>query len=550
MSVAALWSAALAAAARDDDTDATRLFAEALAARPDDAVLLNSAGNFHAGAGRATEALVLFDRALDCDPEMREAAINRAVVLTRLDRAGEAADDLMVRQTTLAAAPRYWTTRAAAEYADGRHRDAAFSYAEQIRRDPGNLRALHGRARTALDCGDDRAVEWYDAALAITPGDPWLLHGLSQALEAAGDRSGALDLSEKLAAGLPQWIDALELHARLRWAAGDRADFCDHYAAALSHHSDGAAERSWAAMLAGVDRHAAAADILAHSRARIGPRDRLLLDEAVYRGEAGDDDGADAIFAGVPLATVEWQIAAARQALRAARPHTAETLLAEAIAARPDDVMAWSLRGLAWRVMDDPRHDWLHGESAFVQEVSLDLSERLLSSAVATLDALHDRAAMPIGQSVKLGSQTRGALFQRDEPTILAIAEAVAGAIARYRRMLPVADPTHPLLRWKDAPWRIAGSWSIRLNGAGRHAPHVHPEGLLSSAAYFMLPLDDPGLLELGRPPANLRLDLPPLRTIVPCVGSCVLFPSTLFHATRPIAAGRRMTIAFDVASR
>lgn len=547
MTAAALRSAALAAAARGDDAAAVRGFAQAVAAYPGDAALLNSAGNFHAGAGRAAEALALFDRALAIDPKLGEATINRAIMLTRLGRAAEATAALTKREAALAATPRYWTTRAAAESAAGALRAASASYGEQLRRDPRNRRALHGRARTALHRGDAGAVACYDAALAETPGDPWLLHGLAQALEAGGDRAAALELSGRLATQLPQWIEALELHATLRWAAGDRADFCSHYAAAVAHHPDGAAERSWAAMLAGVDAHAAAADILTRCRARIGPRDALLLDEAVYRGEAGDDAGAEAILAADTPSTPEWQIAAARQALRTGRPDRADALLDRALAVRPHDVMAWSLRDLAWRVLGDPRHDWLHGDPALVQDIALDLSEQVLADAIGTLDTLHDRAAMPIGQSVKLGSQTRGSLFQRDEPAIHAVAQAIDRALAVYRAALPPVDGDHPLLRARDLPWRIAGSWSIRLAGAGRHAPHVHPEGLLSSAAYFAVPDGEAGLLELGRPPANMRLDLPPLRSIVPRIGRCVLFPSTLFHGTRPIANGKRMTVAFDV---
>lgn len=547
MSAAALRSAALAAAARGDDFAAAQGFAQAVAASPGDAALLNSAGNFHAGAGRPTEALGLFDRALGIDPAFGEAAINRAIVLTRLGRASEAVTDLAAREAALAATPRYWTTRAAAESAAGSLRDAAASYGEQLRRDPRNRRALHGRARTALDQGDVGAVASYDAALAQTPGDPGLLHGLAQALEAAGDRAAALDISWQLATQLPQWIDALELHATLRWAAGDRDGFCDHYPAAVAHHADGTAERSWAAMLAGVDAHAAAAEVLALSRARIGPRDALLLDEAVYRGEAGDDAGAASIFAAGTLPTPEWWIAEARQALRTRQPEHADALLGQVIAVRGDDVMAWSLRDLAWRVMGDPRHEWLHGHPALVRECPLDLSDAALADATATLDALHDCAAMPIGQSVKLGSQTRGGLFHRDEPAIRVVAQAIDRALDTYRQALPPVDPAHPLLRARDRAWRIAGSWSIRLSGAGRHAPHVHPDGLLSSAAYFVIPDGEVGILELGRPPANLRLDLPPLRIIVPRIGYCALFPSTLFHGTRPIAAGKRMTIAFDV---
>ncbi|MEP9401031.1 putative 2OG-Fe(II) oxygenase [Sphingomonas silueang] len=545
---ATMRAAALAAAKRGDDAGAERLFAQALAAFPRDAALANSAGNFHAGAGRAAEALALFDRALAIDPRLGEAAINRAVMLTRLGRAGEAVAELTAGQAALAALPRYWTTRAAAETAIGDLRAAADSYAAQLARDPRHVRALHGAARTALDRGAEDAVAQYDRALRVSPGDPWLLHGLAQALEAAGDRPAALGIAADLALHLPQWVDALELYAGLRWAAGEREGFCDHYPRAVAVHPDGAAERSWAAMLAGVDRHADAGEVLAAARRRVGDRDELVLAEAIARGEAGEDGAAAALFDRFGGDTPDWQVARARQALRTGAPDLAERLLAAALAVRADDVTAWSLRDLAWRVLGDARHEWLHRHPALIRELPLDLSAAQRAAACTTLDALHDRAAMPIGQSVKQGSQTRGALFQRDAPMIRAIARAVDEAIARYREGLPPVDPVHPLLARRDAPWRVVGSWSIRLDGRGRHAPHVHPHGLLSSAAYFTVPEAAPGVLELGRAPENLRLDLPPIATIVPRVGHCVLFPSTLFHGTRPIAAGRRMTVAFDVA--
>jgi len=40
---------------------------------------------------------------------------------------------------------------------------------------------------------------------------------------------------------------------------------------------------------------------------------------------------------------------------------------------------------------------------------------------------------------------------------------------------------------------------------------------------------------------------LPPIRTIEPKPGRLVLFPSTMWHGTRPFDAGERLTVAFDV---
>jgi hypothetical protein len=121
-----------------------------------------------------------------------------------------------------------------------------------------------------------------------------------------------------------------------------------------------------------------------------------------------------------------------------------------------------------------------------------------------------------------------------------------------YRAGLPPTDPDHPLLARRDDPWKITGSWSIRLNGEGHHAAHIHPRGLLSSASYWLVPDEvdapgQPGWLELGNPPPGLAEGLGSLHTIRPEPGTLVLFPSTLFHGTRPIRSGTRMTVAFDV---
>jgi hypothetical protein len=56
------------------------------------------------------------------------------------------------------------------------------------------------------------------------------------------------------------------------------------------------------------------------------------------------------------------------------------------------------------------------------------------------------------------------------------------------------------------------------------------------------------GYLALGQPPAELGINLPPVRLIVPQPGKLVLFPSMMWHGTSPIQAGERLSIAFDVA--
>jgi hypothetical protein len=184
----------------------------------------------------------------------------------------------------------------------------------------------------------------------------------------------------------------------------------------------------------------------------------------------------------------------------------------------------------------------------------LPAGEEVLAAVVPVLHRLHDGSAFPLGQSLRGGTQTRGNLFQRTEPELARLQETLMAALEDYRAKLPPADPAHPLLRHRDTSWAITGSWSVRLSGGGDyHAPHLHPQGIISSALYCELPdglgdkEDRPGWIELGRPAPDLRLDLEPLYALQPHQAHLALFPSTLYHGTRPFTEGRRLTVAFDV---
>ncbi len=56
-----------------------------------------------------------------------------------------------------------------------------------------------------------------------------------------------------------------------------------------------------------------------------------------------------------------------------------------------------------------------------------------------------------------------------------------------------------------------------------------------------------PGWLSLGEC-RELVPDLSPVRLIEPRPGRLVLFPSTIWHGTRPFPSGERLTVAFDIA--
>ena len=547
-----LCNQAVAAARAGDAGRASALFEQAVAAAPRDSGILNSAASHMSRCGDSQRAIVLLEQAIAADPKADEPLLNLAILLTGAGCARQALDLLVPKSERFAAVARYWSVRANAERAIGAKRDSLASYERAAELDPSNRRAVEGRARLALETGLD-ARDHYRHALSIAPGEPTPILGYGQALEVAGDLPGARAVAERLVQQAPGWVDALEWLAQLRWGEGERGDFTSHYESAAQRAGTGEVYASWCRLLAGVDRFAEAADVAARARAALGDPPQFALLEAIHRGEAGDDVSAEEIFRRLPAEGIDRKLHEARHRLRTAAPDRAERLTAEILSEAPDNVGAWAIRDIAWRLLGDPRHEWLHGQPGLVGPMQLDLDEKQLAGAVTFLDRLHDASRMPVGQSVRDGSQTRGGLLDRHETEVRSIEDSFRRAVQQYRDALPPRDEGHPLLRHRDLEWHFAGSWSIRVFGGGRHTEHIHPQGLLSSAAYFVVPTVDPagdpqaGWLELGRPPPDLRLDLPPLFAIKPVPGRCALFPSTLYHGTRPFGAGKRMTVAVDV---
>ncbi|AKQ43284.2 hypothetical protein CP97_07955 [Aurantiacibacter atlanticus] len=537
-----------------DVTGALGVLREGISAFPNDAPLANSTGNMAMRSGDAALAEACFAQALRIDGHTLEYAINLAIALARLERHDEAVEVLSSLETQGANDARYCSVRATSHRSSGDLRQARIWYDHGLALEPTRPNALHGRARIALESGEADAVQLFERALVAnqTDAEAWL--GLAEALDAAGEPVRAQELAQKLVAQAPHWIAALRVLAQLRLAAGDD-DFASHFAdAARQRPQDIAIVQAHAAILSGHDHPSQAAEVIAAARLRIPNDQQLALLEAMQRGMAGQDDAAQEIFASLNLDTPDRAVHEARHRIRRGEMGRAEILLERALAVMPDSTDGWALRDFLWRMRGDDRAAWLHGQVGLVHLLPLPGWEVLQPDLLPLLHQLHDGAAFPLTQSLRGGTQTRGTLLDRAEPEITHLHEALLDALADYRAGLPAKDKNHPLLRHRDAPWSIAGSWSVRLAGGGdRHAAHVHPEGIVSSALYCDLPKDianhegQAGWIELGRPPDHMRLDLGPLHVLQPKDGYLALFPSTLYHGTVPFTSGRRMTVAFDV---
>ncbi|MBU0668568.1 MAG: tetratricopeptide repeat protein [Alphaproteobacteria bacterium] len=544
---------AIAAERAGDPALACGFIGQALAQWPDNADLHNDGGSLALRMGEAADAESLFACAQKLAPDNPDFAINRAIALGRLDRHEEACGLLTGIEGQAAELPRYWSARGNAARAARKMEDAARSYERCLALEPQHPRGLHGRARVAIERGESDAETRFDTALALNPGEPDLWLGKAQALDVAGQSQAARQIMEQVTAQAPGWLEGLKFLAQLKLAAGE-SDFAGHYReAARRQPADPNIPRAHAEILAGLDHAPQAAQVASEARIRFPQDIGFALLEAVHAGSAGDDARAEAIFAGLALETPQRWIQEARHRIRTGEPERAGALLERALAIEPWNIAAWALRDIVWRLTDDPRAGWLHGQEGMVQRLRLQGSDDLIDRCIIQLRELHAHSPLPLGQSLRGGTQTRGILFDRTEPVLAELHAAILAIIEDYRAGLPQPDPAHPLLRHAAAPLRLAGSWSVRLTGGGdHHTAHIHPQGVLSSALYLVVPEDargerQSGWLEVGRPPPDLRCDLAPLATIRPEPGHLALFPSTLYHGTTRFGDKERMTAAFDV---
>ncbi|HEY1604397.1 MAG TPA: putative 2OG-Fe(II) oxygenase [Allosphingosinicella sp.] len=420
---------------------------------------------------------------------------------------------------------------------------------------PGDAGIAHAVARAHLE-GGLPSIALFRRALSLAPRDEDAMMGLIGATVRDRGPAAGLALIEEAVVRHPRWVAAQEMLAQLLWQNGHRAGYTRRLEATLA--ADPRNLSLWRSLISarinGEDLDGALEAVRA-GRAAAG--DHMLFDanEATCLADLGATAEAEARFARLGDAPgAAFQVHRVRHLLRTGRPAEAGEL-ALRFTDTPAGDMFWSYASLAWRMIGDPRALWLEGDPRLVG--LYDLGDRIpsLDALAARLRTLHLWTHQPLVQSVRGGTQTDGQLFPRIEPEIRSLRRAIAEAVAEHVAQLPPPDPSHPVLSpRRDRRVRFAGSWSVRLAGGGRHVSHIHPMGWFSSAFYVVVPPPEArgpapaGWLTLGEAPAELKLDLPPLRLVEPKPGRLVLFPSLMWHGTRPFEAGERISVAFDVA--
>ena len=179
-----------------------------------------------ARAGRPLEARHAYDRALELDPGLALALVNRAMVELELNELASAHRDL-VRSIELGRDDLVAMTSLGETLARMGRRDEAERYfAGLMARDPGSLvvRVARGITRIAADPAGARTD--LEVALDQAPRHAHAHYGMALLLRAANPRDALIHVEDALQAD-PGLIDAVQLRALLRARLGERAALDD-----------------------------------------------------------------------------------------------------------------------------------------------------------------------------------------------------------------------------------------------------------------------------------------------------------------------------------
>lgn len=559
------------AAAQMGDAGATRAaFDAALKVTPDRVDLLMNYGNFLRETGALERSQALLLRASKHAPNT--AAVWQSLCSTqfRLERFEEALASAEILAAIAPMEPSAWELAAGAAQRLGDSDKAIGLIKKGLVNLPESSGLHYALGQLYRERGDfSRANEAYETASKLGFQSPELFRNNAESLLELGR---PLDATAFARDGLKSYPTDIELHqvvTRLHVESKAPGDPVGELLRAAREERKNAELWELAiGFLKFLDRTTESIDVLSEALDAVTvPTARLLSLKAIAMADDGSEAQMIEAFEQL-LRRFSRDMSAkfdfAMQLLKASQPARANQLFDEVLRENPLDQMALGFKSTALRLMGDNRLNDLVDHDAMVFKVDVPAPEGYASRAeyfaevASVLESLHHTHAHPIDQSVRGGTQTNGFLFRIAHPVVKQLEQQIRLAVADALHRFPI-DGTHPFWRRNVAGTQAAdivfsGAWSVRLSGQGFHTNHMHPKGWISSALYIAVPdevsgaTDHAGYIQFGAPEEKLGLDLPPIRTIKPEVGSLVLFPSYMWHGTIPFSSEQpRITVAFDI---
>jgi uncharacterized protein (TIGR02466 family) len=522
---------------------------------PQNATITGNLANLLSQIGDRKQSVDTYLRALELNPNSPELLLNLGLTLIDEGKTEQAIDALTAAIKKNDSVAALWHALGVALRIQGDLDQASAALERAIKLDPKS-----GKAWTALGViarlrgNPELALQCYEQARRTGFAADELLDAEASAHFDLGDTKTAIEKVDTLLLRAPYYVPAHAMRYEIVFEQGIPIDEAlAPFRVAADEASDNTPlQTALAAALFSSGLHDEALQLVSRLRERDDQPALAALHAQTWLKLRQPDEALRSL-AQSPKAWLDQPRLAetlAKSLIAHQDPAKASAVLHNALLKSPFDQALLATQSIAWRLLDDPREQWLCDYDRFVWRIKL--RDDHLAALEQYLRGTHQNRREPLRQSLKNGTQTSGNLLGRNVDVLNQTRASIVTGLSTYLDAFST-DDSHPFLARRSNAIRFAGSWSVLLQDGGRHSNHFHQEGWISSAYYISLPTKTPddalaGYLQFGQPSEEYGVDLPPRKVIEPVVGELVLFPSYLWHGTVPFhGADTRLTIAFDV---
>ncbi len=557
---------ALAAKQLGNLQSAKQYFNQSLQINAKQPAVLSNLANLLVQLGQFEQASEQFKQALCLDSKNIDAWINWAMMLCNTQQFEQAIENLKQAQKEHAQNNRILSALAYVYQQYEEYLPALDLYDQVLASSPQDIQCLHNKGVIYRLIGKPlESIGYYQKIAALNRPYPELYFNLGCAFYDSQNLPLAVQNLQQAIQLKPDYIDAHEALNKLFWEQNDQSRFLSSYHQAFQHSANSAPLLfSYAAMLIMSEQKDKAQAVLESSIQKVGRDPQFLHALAVIKSQQNpkSNDVLKLLLEahqGMP-SNVKYLIDIANYFIKQATYAKALRYLDQAANIAPLNQEIWAYRGLCWRLLEDPKANWLNNYDDFIQADLLETPEgyqnlgHFISVLREELTAMHKGELQPLDQSVKGGTQTVGRLLSEQSNVIQEFKQLLENKVSNYLKSLPT-DVSHPFLSRNNQKFKFSGSWSVKLKGGGFHINHVHPQGWLSCCTYIEVPPnvkpDDPnksGWVKFGETSLGLEDKEIIGKQICPQEGLCVLFPSYFWHGTNSFNSDTsRMTIPCDI---
>jgi len=561
----ALHILALVARQQQNHAVALQLFQRSLAANAKQPVVWANYANLLTLLQHWIQAEQAYQQALQLAPNFADAWTNAAKLALQQKKLPLAEQRIKQALKLSPRAVKVLIQHAEIQTADEKLQQALNTYNQALAIEPGNFHCWHNKGVILRQLNQPAAaLQCFERITEQGKNSPEYLFNRACAAAEAADFVQAEQYWQAAISLKPDYIDAHISLNNFYWEHQKLPQFLQSFEQSLQRQPTSVPlVYQYAGRLIQSGQQEAAEQVLRDGLRRIGPHPELLHALGVQLSKQGQLAQAQTLTKQALQQTPNhsrFRIDLANYLMRDGDYSEALLQLQQAQQLEPDNQEIWAYQGTCWRLLDDAKAQWLNNYQTLVQEIQLgtpagyDNQQHFLAELNQAVAALHVSSQQPLDQSVRGGTQTIGSLLTQPAKVIQDYRQLLQQHISGYLHSLP-QDATHPLLRRNQQQFKIVGSWSVRLQQAGFHSNHVHPQGWLSACTYLQVPeaiqstdLNRAGWLKLGETSLGLGEREQVAKAICPRPGLLVLFPSYTWHGTYPFSGdGHRMTAPCDI---